>query len=110
MPHLLTTSLNLALARRWIQAWNSLCARKVVTGPSLSGEKSTSPGKLGTNGWVVIMMVIAPDTAFPMKVSRFLAPGSCLLRARLSPTSETASACPKHGRLCRARRNRLVFP
>ena len=55
---------------------HSLCARKVVTGPSLMGEKSTSPAKLGTNGWVVIRVVIFLDTAFIKKLGGFLAPCS----------------------------------
>ena len=62
----------------------SLCAQKVVTGPSLIGEKSTSPPKLGTNGWVVITVVIVLDTAFIKKLSRYLAPRSPLYRQRLA--------------------------
>ena len=46
-----------------------------MTGPRLMGEKPTSLGNLGVNGWVVIRVVIAPDTAFPMKVGSSLAPG-----------------------------------
>ena len=53
----------------------TLCAREVVTGPRLMGEKPTSPGNLGVNGWVVIKVVIAPNTAFPTKVGSSLAPG-----------------------------------
>ena len=59
----------------------SLCARKVVTGPRLMGEKPTSPAKMGVYWWVVITVVILPDTAFPRKVggSDSLAPGYRLL-------------------------------
>ena len=59
-----------------------LCAREVVIGPRLMGEKPTSPGNLGVNGWVVIRVVIVPDTAFPMKVGSFLAPGYSLLQGQ----------------------------
>ena len=59
-----------------------LCAREVVIGPRLMGEKPTSPGNLGVNGWVVIRAVIVPDTAFPMKVGSFLAPGYSLLQGQ----------------------------
>ena len=44
------------------------------------GEKLTSPGNLGVNGWVVIRVAIAPGTTFPMKVSSFLVPGYSLLQ------------------------------
>ena len=39
-------------------------------------EKSTLPAKLGTNGWVVIRVVIVLDTAFIKKLGGFLAPCS----------------------------------
>ena len=44
------------------------------------GKKPTSPDNLGVNRWVVIRVVIIPDTTFPMKVSSFLAPGYSLLQ------------------------------
>ena len=46
------------------------------------GEKSTSPAKLGSYGWVVITVVIRSDTAFPKKLGRLLAPGLRLLAAQ----------------------------
>ena len=52
-----------------VPIWDTpLCAPKVVTRLSLMGEKSTSPAKLGTNGWVVITVVIVLDTAFIKKL------------------------------------------
>ena len=47
------------------------------------GEKSTSPAKLGTNGWVVITVVIVLDTAFIKKLGGYLAPVSRPLRTRV---------------------------
>ena len=46
----------------------------MVTGLRLMGEKLTSPGNLGVNGWVVIRVVTTLDTTFPMKVGSLLVP------------------------------------
>ena len=71
-----------------------------MTGPSLMGEKSTSPAKLGTNGWVVIRVVIVLDTAFIKKLGGFLAPCSLASTSPALETCRDTSACPKYGRLC----------
>ena len=55
----------------------------MVTGPSLMGEKPTSPEKWGVYWWVVITVVIVLDTAFPRKTSRLVAAGCGALRVEL---------------------------
>ena len=80
-----------------------------MTGPRLMGEKPTSPGNLGVNGWVAIKVVIVPNTAFPMKVGSLLAQGYSLLRVQQrAARAKVTIACPKHRRLSWAHRDRLI--
>ena len=89
-----------------------LCARKVVAGPRLMGEKSVSPGKLGVYGWVVIRVVIQsgclrhriPQESWYIAGAR----GTARIRVQQLAAREVAIACPKHGRLTPPRRDRLA--
>ena len=73
-----------------------------MTGPRMIGEKPTSPAKMGVYWWVVIVVVIDLNTAFPRQGGRRLPPITVAV-------PEVAITCPKHRRLRSPHRDRLIF-